>query len=311
LVYFITQIGLLPYVFDLDYFDEESAITFNEGYVRMRFMGLNSLPYLIPYIMTEIISPSIEPNKQLRSRLWLWLALILGLSLVILSGRRVTLLITLLSPLIVYLFSLYSPNQLHKRINRNIIVLSIAAIVLIYVLLFYLDIHFGVNLSTLYNMLSEGFNFGTAVGTAESEGAFVRREQFYALINGWLDNPFFGAGLGTFAPGYIRNPEMPWAYELSYVALLYQVGLVGILIYAGGILWIFYMGVKIMKQEEYLGSMMLPLLVGMTCYLIANITNPYLVRFDGIWVIFLPIALINRWLLSEHKDEPAKYSPIK
>jgi len=39
----------------------------------------------------------------------------------------------------------------------------------------------------------------------------------------------------------------------------------------------------------------------MSGFLIANATNPYLARFDGIWVIFLPLAFINRWLLTENQ----------
>jgi hypothetical protein len=45
---------------------------------------------------------------------------------------------------------------------------------------------------------------------------------------------------------------------------------------------------------------MLPVLAGMTCFLIANATNPYLGKFDCLWVIFLPIALINYGLLNSN-----------
>jgi hypothetical protein len=34
--------------------------------------------------------------------------------------------------------------------------------------------------------------------------------------------------------------------------------------------------------------------------LIGNATNPYLEKFDYIWVIFLPVALINFWLLGQN-----------
>jgi hypothetical protein len=41
-------------------------------------------------------------------------------------------------------------------------------------------------------------------------------------------------------------------------------------------------------------------------YLIGNATNPYLEKFDYIWVIFLPVALINFWLLG--KNSPGERS---
>lgn len=52
----------------------------------------------------------------------------------------------------------------------------------------------------------------------------------------------------------------------------------------------------IRSSVEY-GRLMLPLLVGLTCFLIANATNPYLLKFDYMWVIFLPLAIINRFLI--------------
>jgi hypothetical protein len=37
----------------------------------------------------------------------------------------------------------------------------------------------------------------------------------------------------------------------------------------------------------------------MTAFLIANATNPYLERYDYLWVIFLPIAFVNLSLLAK------------
>jgi hypothetical protein len=40
-----------------------------------------------------------------------------------------------------------------------------------------------------------------------------------------------------------------------------------------------------------------------TTYKIANATNPYLLKFDFMWVIFLPLAVINRILLDASKRQ--------
>jgi len=72
---------------------------------------------------------------------------------------------------------------------------------------------------------------------------------------------------------------------------------VGLLAYAAGVIWIYCLGTRVIKEGGILGQMMVPLLVGMTCFLIANATNPYLGKFDGLWTLFLPIAVINYWLL--------------
>lgn len=54
---------------------------------------------------------------------------------------------------------------------------------------------------------------------------------------------------------------------------------------------------KVVAGWQYI----LPVLVGTACFLIANTTNPYLAKFDYIWVVFLPVALINIWLLDKNK----------
>ncbi len=110
------------------------------------------------------------------------------------------------------------------------------------------------------------------------------------------------AEVGASALGPLRSVEMPWAYELSYAALLFHTGIIGFLIYSSGVICIFWMGLKIMRSGHWLGIYMLPVLVGTTCFLIANATNPYLEKFDYIWVIFLPVALINIWLLNKGKS---------
>jgi len=100
--------------------------------------------------------------------------------------------------------------------------------------------------------------------------------------------------------------DQPWAYELSYVALLFHTGIVGLTIYAAAIVWIYRMGLRMIRSGDRIGLYMLPTLVGTTCFLIGNATNPYLEKFDYIWVIFLPVALINHWLLTSKKESGVK-----
>ena len=57
----------------------------------------------------------------------------------------------------------------------------------------------------------------------------VKAEQSAHLIEGWVRNPVFGAGIGAFLPHYIRSDYMPFVYEVQWVALLFQVGMAGTL----------------------------------------------------------------------------------
>jgi hypothetical protein len=299
-IFVLEELKIIPHFINLNFFNEEKiGFSLNDGYIEINFMGLNSLPYLIPFTMAALVVGNSEDSPFTFSRGWLWVALIFGLAVVIASGRRAILLVTILAPVFILLFSYFQPRRICQDSGRNILSLILIVAGLILILLFFLNLNYDINLSSIYNMFLEGFDFGSST----NESASIRRDQFFALLNGWFDSPLLGAGHGASAPGYIRDSEMPWAYELSYLALLYQVGIVGVLIYALGIIWIYYMAIKIITRGGYYGQIMMPLLVGLSCYLVANATNPYLARFDGIWPIFLPIGLINRWLLHQKQNQ--------
>ena len=138
---------------------------------------------------------------------------------------------------------------------------------------------------------TDGFRFNT------SFDGILRREQFFALLEGWINNPLFGGGLGAGVEGSVRSAAQPWQYELFYISILFQTGVIGFTIYFTAIAWIYYSGFKMIRSGCLLGLRMCPILIGTSCFLIASGTNPYLGTFSGIWPIFLPIALINVWLL--------------
>jgi len=303
LLYFFTELQILPRFIDLNFFAEESApaIGFREGYIGMRVLGLSSLPFLIPFCMAALIVWVPEKKGVAVKKSWLWVAVILGIALVIISRRRALWLVFLLTPLCIYLLLLFLPKT-----ERLIKKMSIASkvfffCVLLVALNFSLRHLYEFDLAKMAEVFVIGFNISD---TAEDIGALDRFEQLNALIRGWMAHPLIGVGLGASAEAYgsVRS-ELPWAYELSYLALLYQVGIVGFIIFASGVIWIYRMGIKIINRDSLLGISMLPILVGMSTLLIANATNPYLVRFDGLWAIFLPLIPINNWLLNQRQQK--------
>jgi hypothetical protein len=148
-----------------------------------------------------------------------------------------------------------------------------------------------VRLGSVWSVFTTGFQFGS------DPVALSRAQQFDALIRGWLTSPLLGSGHGAAAPDMVRSLEMPWAYELTYAALLYHTGLVGAFFYAGGIFWIYLQAVSIIRAGTALAPLTVAVLTGTTTFLIAAATNPYLERYDALWVIFLPLAIINAsWL---------------
>lgn len=118
-----------------------------------------------------------------------------------------------------------------------------------------------------------------------------RSNQVIALIEGWQDNPLFGAGPGIDAR--VSRSEIPGTYEMSYVAKLFETGLVGFSIYI--LLWgtLFYWTLRCIKSENVPHKYIIATLAGMTIFMMSNATNPYLLAFDYMWFMYVPFVLIN------------------
>jgi len=197
-----------------------------------------------------------------------------------------------ISQIITLIFHTFQPELYRKSMRRLTIHFLIGASLVLICIGIYLQFSYAFNIQVIVDEFAEGFRFSSGMS------ASIRREQFHALMSDWAEAPLYGYGHGAVATGFIRDPEMPWAYELAYMALLLHTGLLGFLAYSAGVAWIVWMGLCMIRSGHRIGLYILPVLVGMICFLIANTTNPYLEKYDYIWVIFLPVALINQWLLT-------------
>jgi len=305
LVYLLIQTKVLPEntFFDLISFDwDPQAFGLHDEYIGMTYPGLNSLPFLVPFSFAALVTflPSTVGSLSMR-RAWLWLAAFLSLVSVLISGRRALYLVTMTSPFLTLLFLSFQPMTERRSSKKALVRVTASAVLLVVISLVSLNAIFGVTLSGLADRFSVGFNFGP---TSEDAGTTERRIQYHALVAGWTANPILGAGHGAPAFGSIRSDQRPWLYELYYLALLYQTGLVGFTAYAAGIFWIYWMGVRVIRAGGRLSALMVACLVGMSSILIANTTNPYLAGLDGMWAIFFPLVLINFWLLRHPAPRP-------
>lgn len=290
--YILYELHLIPTAFYLA-LDQGQAIGFYKGYVEINLYSLSSLLFLFPFSVSALLTWPKAGALPFQKK-WLWLASILGGALVLVSGRRALLLVGALSPFLTLAFRFTLPawrEQLRAK-ARPIFTLG-AILVVIVVTAALLHLALDVESGELITYFIKGFDFST------DPSANPRREQFYALLEGWKQSPLFGNGLGSFTTFSVRSFEMPWAYELYYMSLLFQTGIVGVLCYALGIFWIIWSSIRILREDELLAPFQLSILVGMLCFLIGNATNPYLVKFDYMWVIFLPLAFINFWKLQK------------
>jgi len=289
--------GLLP---DALYFPlkQGQAIEFYKGFVEYNLYSISSLMFLMPFLVAALMVWPDSRSFPLR-RCWLWISGLGGLIATILSGRKALWLIVFLSPFITLFFRAFLPLN-DKRISRRLIIRGgVVFAVLLYGLYSILQFFFGLDLISLFQNFMTGFNFSGDIN------ASLRKDQFHALLKGWYENPFFGAGHGTFTGESIRGDDQAWAYELSYMALLFQTGIFGITLYALPVVWMYFMCLRMMKSGNLLGLQILPVVVGTTCFFIANATNPYLAKFDYLWVIYLPVAMINAWTLKQSGHIPA------
>ena len=287
LFYILNLAGYLPGKFYAGIIDHGQRIGFHEGYVHYISASIYTLIFSVPFLLSALMIWQRDTNMPV-SRFWLWVAVGLGLIVTLLSGRRSLWLVVALSPIFTIVFYKLSAVKYYffKKMCRS----SLLAVLLLFVLFSCLHAAFDIDLLSMVQRFTDAFQFNL------DAGAIVRREQFFALLQGWMDNPLLGAGLGASVENSIRSAQT-WQYELFYILLLFQTGVIGFSIYFVSVMWIYWMGFKMIRSGEYLGLCMTPVLVGTSCFLIASATNPYLGTFCGLWPIFFPIALINVWLL--------------
>jgi hypothetical protein len=252
-----------------------------------------SLLFLVPFVIGALL---IWPNSvELPVRRgWLWLVGVTALPLVLLSARRGLWVAVGISPLLAMVFRIWerrgglSGLVPWRRLLGRAIPLGAVSLLVV-------QATTGVGLSQVWRTFQTGFDFSTG------DSGLGRNLQFHALIRGWSESPLIGKGLGAVAGDYIRSVDQPWAYELAYVALLFATGVVGVAIYAYGLVWILRRTRDMIRHRAPDAPVVLSILVGTTGMLVANGTNPYLAKFDGLWTLFLPIAFINHWLLTRHR----------
>ncbi len=294
-IYFLAwALGWLP---DSLYVDPQLVyrVAFFGNSIQMIHLSLSSMIFLIPFTISGLYVYSSKAPGFLPQ--WIvWPALLLGLFTAFVGGRRALYLVLLTTPLLILFFHSWLPAELRPSTSRRIL-LTLSLVLALLGTRSYLGSATGLTWGGTREFFLTGFQFET------DPGANMRLTQFNALIQGWKAHPLEGAGLGAGVPDVVRNDERPWEYELQYVLLLYQIGVLGILAYGSGVAWIYYRAMKIAKSGSTLGVHIVPVLVGMTSVLIANATNPYLQTFGHLWTLFLPIAIINSSLMFERTKQ--------
>lgn len=278
--------GYLPnYPFLIDLLNY--SINYNFGYINFFIPSITSLFFLLPYIIAMLTNYKSEMAVKKK---YLLIGLIIGVGVTLLAGRRILIVAICISPFIALFLNRYNKFAHKSKLKKIIIGVLVITLTV-----------------GIYFLIGRVMNVGLRIDNTDTEliqsGTQVRYSQFDALIQGWKENPLFGSGFGVNAEGSIRSDSVPGMYELSYIAMLFQTGIVGMTVYVVLIVWLLTMCVKIIKSNRQSITYIIPTLTGVISMLIANATNPYIQSFDGLWVLFYPLALINRYLLINAKNE--------
>ena len=115
--------------------------------------------------------------------------------------------------------------------------------------------------------------------------ASIRVIQLDALLEGWKSAPLFGNGFGA-SVEYSRNSLSPFSYELTYVALLMKLGIVGFIILNG----LFFYHINFFSRFS---DKQICIVLGILSILSVSFTNPYLINFVGLGFISLLLVEYN------------------
>lgn len=265
--------GFSEYITQL--YVNEAVVDNSESYFKFALPNVSSLVFLIPFFVSAIFC--VENGRQKKKILILFVCMS---TLAVLSGRRALLVAMFFGPIIAYFLMKLTSNVANVRSsNRHNYLYLFAFVFLLGGLVYYTNV-FDFYLSQMASI----FDFKDDASNVE------RATQFGFLFEEISRHPFFGSGAGA-AAGYTRSVEQPWAYELTYIALVFQYGIVGFLFYFAGVILLTY-GLLISIRRSGALSFSYFFLSGFLSFLIANASNPYLGKFDYMWIIFIPFAIL-------------------
>lgn len=261
------------------------------GRIEMAFSSYASLMFLQPYLFCYLLIRHEKKSKLL------WFSVFITTIVMLNSSSRILLIIAILFPILIIIslnVSKYQSIYMHLSIKKVVLSFTIMSIITFIIL----D-HYGFNLQVVLDDLSLGFK----KYEFRPSGKWLynhRINTFFVLFDAFLERPLFGYGSGAVNWAFTRNAIHPYVYELSYMQYLFYWGLVGCMLYAAGLYYIYKTSVRIFRENSIYSSYALSAAVGSVGFLFGSGTNPYLLRFDSFYAIFLPIAIVNIWLINKN-----------
>ena len=281
------------------------------GRIDIGFSSLPSFLFLQPYLFTLIIV------EKRRKKSILWIAFIVSTIIMLFGGSRILILSSLLFPILIIIYlKFFSDNNNLSSVNFKKLFFIFVSILVIATLIL---LPFGLRVDAYIYDMVRGFmpyELTNIIDGGKTQSAFKDLEiipnrritQLGVILTNLWEKPFFGYGSGSVAffnngELYLRNIAEPWKYELTYLQFLHHWGIVGFGIYLLGIILTFKKLLNIFNLNSLYSPYALAILFGSSGFLIGSSINPYITRFDSLFVIFLPIAMVNIWSISKDNTE--------
>jgi hypothetical protein len=168
-----------------------------------------------------------------------------------------------------------------KKNKRKFLLFFFGAAILVSIALLILMQH-----SEILNPLTDLIN-DRYTGSASEQSDSIRITMQQQLLDQFFQFPILGSGLGAYPHDYIRFPELPWNYELQWLALVMQFGIFGISII---LLYLCRFLIFILKMK-YPMNIFLCLLF--TIWLSTGFFNCFLITSSAgvLYLIFIVISL--------------------
>ena len=280
---FLEVINLVPKIYNFE--GEVLGVGIHSGFIQVVSLSVGSLVFLLPFILCLVSGFSKSfLYRKIVSKKKLFIVFVLITIAVIISGRRALWFSFFITYILVFLTNYLIYKKKFLKLIYNFSLFSIVIFFIGFSSITYLNDK--VDFDQLSNRITKEFN---------SSELTPRQLQSIALFEGFKKNPLFGSGFGVGVKDNIRSSEKPWQYELTYNLYLYNTGLIGMLFFLLLILFPFSRYLKLCKIYPEFTPYLSPAFISYLIVLIASASNPYFTSsFDFMWMLFLPIAIINK-----------------
>lgn len=291
--YYLTVIlvtGILAcIVFNLSLMQVEEFMGYNSairpGYPIVGIMGpsVTSMIFWYFFYFTRFL---LNKDVGLTDRI----NLILGIIYILMTSRRILFLNFFLVFVFIVLLIPFVKKGIQKTEMKRMFKKRIGAIMLTVFVLMGAAYWLG-----LFDFSAIG-DFLTKTGEASDTPRLLQSE---ALIEGWMESPFVGNGSGVNAS--VVRSETPGTYELSYLAMLFERGIIGTVIFFLMYLVLMVWSIRCLKKDAINLTDTFALIIALNLFMLANATNPYLNAFDYMWFLF--ILFVNIRISNESNEK--------